>query len=137
MIGRILPAFVVICFIVAPASADPRAKRKAKPAKVVKTRVYHEHQHATPQSGQRIFVDPVTRKVRQPTAEEARELGGGGGAPFAQREIFYSDGSVEAVLGESAMVEITATVSADGTISTHCNQKGGAAHTHAAPAEVK
>lgn len=83
-------------------------------------------QPAPPASGVRVFKDPVTGEIRQPTAAERRQMqdqnqnsvATGGGAPT--RIVRKADGSVTAILGTEHMVYSVVKKNPDGTLDQQC-----------------
>ncbi|MBM3756897.1 MAG: hypothetical protein FJW38_23300 [Acidobacteria bacterium] len=81
-------------------------------------------QPAPPVSGARVFKDPVTGEIRQPTAAERRQMDAQSslvtGSGRSTRIIRNRDGSVTAVLGSEHFVYSVVRKNADGTLDQQC-----------------
>jgi len=79
---------------------------------------------AAGQAGLRAFIDPETRKLREPTAEEESSLHRlhmkGRAFPMAPRVVYHPNGMVSAELTEEYMNDVIARKNPDGTVSWVC-----------------
>jgi len=88
----------------------------------------------------RVFKDPVTGKVREPTADEAKalELATPPQAPSRPiTQTTYSDGSTSVDLNEDYMSDVVVERAPDGTLTTHCNSKNDKPASAAPTLETK
>jgi hypothetical protein len=136
---------IVLCFIMSPGSIDSRAQNGAPPKllRVVVNNLPRENGDA-----QKVFIDPVTKRPRQPTAEELQALRDSASpGPRVVRELHFVGGGVIQEM-EMGVYEdqVVAHLEKDGTITMRCVRHGvdhGALVTRPAtaaaprPAEVK
>ena len=91
---------------------------------------------ASPERGIRVFVDPATGQLRQPTSEERQRIA------LSSRDrtgktyevLVRPDGTRIVKLDETFLMSVVATVNPDGTTSYSC-RKGSAAAANECPAE--
>jgi hypothetical protein len=85
-----------------------------------------------PNAGQRVYIDPATKQIVQPTAEDAQALDSAGNKKLAKKalaapaiaaepqEFVTESGAFGMVLPEESMAYAVATKSADGKLSMGC-----------------
>lgn len=104
---------VVLSLAFVPALAQTAAPEKAKAAQTPAAQA--------PDAGVRVFIDPVTKRIRPPEPGEAEALAPGAQAPqAAPQAIFHRTGAVGLRLDDSFMSYFVATKNADGTLSFQC-----------------
>jgi hypothetical protein len=111
------PVFALALLILLPCAASAQEKRAGDcPAIDV----------PAPVSRLRVFVDPATGKLREPTAEELRELAENRlrerriAAPRVFEVITYSDGMKGVDLGEAFLFDLRLSTLPDGTTKLEC-----------------
>ena len=73
--------------------------------------------------GMRVYIDPITKKLREPTQEELAappDVSATTLNPAPQKVLAGPHGSVGMVLDESHMVHSVATINPDGSVSMDC-----------------
>lgn len=122
---------VGVVMMSAQTKTNAPAKKKATTTaakQTAKTPAYN------PDAGQKIYIDPVTKEIVQPSAEDVQALSDAGqkstlkkglskqaAAPAAEPEEFVTDGGFfGVVVPEDAIVYSVATKTADGRVKTGC-----------------
>jgi hypothetical protein len=94
------------------------------------------HAKAAGQDGMVVVRDPLTGKMRAPTADELKELraktpaGASLVAPRAPAAMSRRDGARGVRLGDNSMVYDVVTRGPDGKLTRECVQGGAADHNH-------
>lgn len=136
---------IVLCFIMSPGSVDPRAQNGGPP-KLLRVVV----KDLPPEDGgaQKVFIDPDTKRPRQPSAEELQALRDSASpGPRVVRELHFVGGGVIQEMEMGVYQDhVVATLEKDGTITMRCVRHGvdhgalpprSAAGAATKPAEVK
>jgi len=117
---------LMVGVVMLSAQTKSTAPAKKKTSKAAQTETYN------PSAGQKIYIDPVTKQIVQPSAEDIQALESAGtkkslkrtlAAPAiaAEPQEFVTDGGFfGVVVPEDAIVYSVATKTADGKLKTGC-----------------